>query len=96
MYRIGPDDDDARLESRVKAFLTFVVMSVVAAMGIFIGYGMAGGRDKCDAQAYVERCETMRQHAIVNSDSEALTRAVVLTVDYIQQTRTPGFHGELP
>ena len=90
------DQSKEKVTLAVGAFLTFVLMVIFVSAGFFVGYGMAGGRDKCDAQAYVERGETMRQHAIVNSDSEVLTRAVILVVDYIQQVKTPGFHGELP
>ena len=98
MCRIDPEDNDARLRSMVNSFLTFVLLCVVATAGLFIGFGMAGDRDrnKCDVQGYIERCQTMRQHAMQDSESDILRDALVKTMDYIEQVKTPGFSGELP
>lgn len=83
-----------RCDSSVREFLNFVMIFAVAAMSALVGYHY--GAMESGAASYIERCQTMRQHAIVNSDSEVLTKAIVLTVDFIEQVKTPGFHGELP
>ena len=87
-------DEDQHLNSAVSAFVRFVSIFAVAAMSLLVGYHFGKGTDK--SAGYVARCQTMRQHAIIDSESPALTKAIILTVDYIEQVKTPGFHGELP
>ena len=81
-------------KSLVHAFLTFVIVFTVAIMSALLGYHF-GVKDN-DASPYIERCRIVRQHAFKESESEVLTKAIVMTVDFIEQVRTPGFHREMP
>ncbi len=81
-------------KSLVQEFLNFVMIITVAAMSALVGYHY--GAEDNDAAGYIERCRIVRQHAIKESESPVLTKALVMTADFIEQVKTPGFHGEMP
>ena len=81
-------------KSLTEEFLTFVMIFTVAAMSALVGYHY--GTEKNDPAGYVKRCQIVRQHAIKESESDVLTEAIVKTVDFIEQVKTPVFHREMP
>jgi len=79
------------LESMVNAFIFFILLVLILAVSFTLGYKTGEGEA---ATQYAERCRIIRRHALDNNESEKLTRAAVLIADFIEQVKTPGFHGD--